>query len=287
MTEPIDRTSPLSATPPSPPRRAAIQQLSALRAAGVKEIVPRSPRVSPAPSSKPPSSKPPSPNPPDDKSATAQPASSAVEAAGCPRSASLFEPERSRLPRAEREAKLRALAERVAQCTRCTELAETRTQTVFGVGNPEARILFIGEAPGAEEDRQGEPFVGAAGQLLNRILEASKLARADVYICNILRCRPPNNRAPQPDEAANCREYLDGQIEIVDPDYIVCLGSIAAKNLLGTMEPIGKLRGRFLQYGRARVLCTYHPAYLLRNPAAKKDVWEDVKLLMRDMGVTL
>jgi DNA polymerase len=182
---------------------------------------------------------------------------------------------------------LRAIAARVALCTRCQELARTRTQTVFGVGNPEAEIMFVGEAPGADEDRHGEPFVGAAGQLLNRILEASRLKRSDVYICNILRCRPPGNRNPLPDEAANCREYLDGQIELVDPDYIVCLGSVAAKNLLGLADSIGKLRGRILQYGRAKVVCTYHPAYLLRNPAAKKDVWDDMKFLMRDRGIDL
>lgn len=191
------------------------------------------------------------------------------------------------MPRDERQQKLQILAARVAQCRRCAELSETRTQTVFGVGNPEARILFLGEAPGADEDRQGEPFVGAAGQLLNRILEACKLPRSDVYICNILRCRPPGNRTPAPEEAANCREYLDGQIEIVDPDYIVCLGSVAAKNLLASVESIGKLRGRFFNYGRAKVVCTYHPAYLLRNPAAKKDVWADMKFLMHDLGVEL
>jgi DNA polymerase len=205
----------------------------------------------------------------------------------CARSTSLFESAKSAMPRDERQEKLRILASRVAQCTRCAELSATRTQTVFGVGNPEAKVMFLGEAPGADEDRQGEPFVGAAGQLLNRIIEACKLKRSDVYICNILRCRPPGNRTPAPDEAANCREYLEGQIEIVDPDYIVCLGSVAAKNLLDSMESIGKLRGRFFNYGRSKVVCTYHPAYLLRNPAAKKDVWADMKVLMHELGVEL
>ncbi|HUG93762.1 MAG TPA: uracil-DNA glycosylase [Planctomycetaceae bacterium] len=195
--------------------------------------------------------------------------------------------ERSTMPRDERQAKLAALAKCVAACTRCTELAETRTQTVFGVGNPQARILFIGEAPGADEDRQGEPFVGKAGQLLNKIIEACRLRREDVYICNILRCRPPGNRTPTPREAAHCREFLDGQIAIVDPDYVVCLGSCAAQNLLGTTAPIGRLRGKFYTHGRAKVLCTYHPSYLLRTPSAKKDVWDDMKLLFRDMGVEL
>lgn len=191
------------------------------------------------------------------------------------------------LPRAERESRLKQLAGCVAKCTRCTELASLRTQTVFGVGNPEAKLLFVGEAPGADEDRQGEPFVGRAGQLLNDIIKACKLKREDIYICNVLRCRPPDNRAPTPQEAANCREYLDGQIAIVNPDYIVCWGSTAAKNLLNSELTIGKLRGQFFQYGRAKVLCTYHPSYLLRNPSAKKDVWEDMKLLFRDQGIDL
>ncbi|MDX1966370.1 MAG: uracil-DNA glycosylase [Planctomycetaceae bacterium] len=191
------------------------------------------------------------------------------------------------LARPDRESRLAALKERVAACQRCSELARTRTQTVFGVGNPEARIVFIGEAPGADEDAKGEPFVGRAGQLLNDIIKACRLQREDIYICNILRCRPPGNRLPSFAEAENCREYLDGQLAIVNPDYIVCWGSCAAKNLLGTEEAIGKLRGKFYTYGRARVLCTYHPSYLLRNPAAKKDVWEDMKFLFKEMGVDL
>jgi DNA polymerase len=260
----------MSRNPSSSARRAAAQQLSGLRTAGVTRIVSRSPKKLPDDAGK--------------KTAAAEPVSTV---AACPRSASLFEAQRSTMPRDEREEKLRMLAARVAQCTRCAELATTRTQTVFGVGDPEARIMFVGEAPGADEDRQGEPFVGAAGQLLNRILEASHLKRPEIYICNILRCRPPGNRNPAPEEATNCREYLDGQIEIVDPEYIVCMGSVAAKNLLGTMDSIGKLRGRFFEYGRAKVICTYHPAYLLRNPAAKKDVWADMKLLMRELGVDL
>jgi DNA polymerase len=187
----------------------------------------------------------------------------------------------------ERKLRLDELKARVAACVRCQELASTRTQTVFGVGSPQARLLFIGEAPGADEDAQGEPFVGRAGQLLNDIIRACRMKREDVYICNVLRCRPPGNRLPSPQEAANCREYLDGQIAIVNPEYIVCWGSCAAKSLLGSEDSIGKMRGKFYQYGRAKVLCTYHPSYLLRNPAAKKDVWEDMKSLFRDMGIDL
>ncbi|MEZ6041195.1 MAG: uracil-DNA glycosylase [Planctomycetaceae bacterium] len=192
----------------------------------------------------------------------------------------------------EKTEALCAVAGLVAQCKRCEQLASTRKQTVFGVGNPDARIMFIGEAPGATEDKQGEPFVGEAGQLLNKIITACKLKRDEIYICNVLRCRPPGNRTPLPQEAANCREYLDAQIHIVKPEYIVCWGSVAAQNLLNEKRPIGKLRGQFLEYRHLdqddiKVLCTYHPSYLLRNPNAKTLVWEDMKLLMRDMGVEL
>ncbi|HTI51080.1 MAG TPA: uracil-DNA glycosylase family protein [Planctomycetaceae bacterium] len=189
--------------------------------------------------------------------------------------------------RAERIQSLQILADAVRGCTRCSELAGTRTQTVFGIGNPEAKILFIGEAPGADEDQQGEPFVGRAGQLLNQIITACRMKREDIYICNILKCRPPGNRAPLPDECGSCREYLDGQLAAIDPEYIVCWGTVAAQNLLNTDVTIGKLRRRFYQHRRAKVLCTYHPSYLLRNPAAKKDVWDDMKLLFADMGIDL
>lgn len=185
-----------------------------------------------------------------------------------------------------RESRLSALAARVAKCQRCQELASTRTQTVFGVGNPNAKVMFIGEAPGADEDATGEPFVGRAGQLLTKIIEATGWTREEIYICNILRCRPPGNRAPSPVEARHCREYLDGQIAIIQPEYIVCWGTTAAQNLLGSEETIGKMRGRFYTHGKAKVLCTYHPSYLLRNPEAKKPVWEDMKLLLAEMGLT-
>lgn len=179
---------------------------------------------------------------------------------------------------------LEVLQQQVAGCTRCGKLARTRTQTVFGVGNPNARLCILGEAPGADEDRLGEPFVGRAGQLLNKILEACKLQREDVYILNILKCRPPGNRNPAPDEAANCRGYLDRQLELIQPEFICCLGSVAAQNLLSTTETIGRLRGTVHKLGGINVVCTYHPAYLLRNPSAKKQTWDDMKLLMREMG---
>jgi DNA polymerase len=182
---------------------------------------------------------------------------------------------------------LEVLALEVAGCSRCEELARTRTQTVFGVGNPRARLCFIGEAPGQDEDLKGEPFVGRAGQLLNKIIAACGLRREDVYICNILKCRPPGNRNPAPDESANCRCFLERQLALVQPEFICCLGAIAAQNLLGTTQSIGKLRGLLHVYRGAKVVCTYHPAYLLRNPEAKKDTWEDMKFLMREMGVEL
>jgi uracil-DNA glycosylase len=187
-------------------------------------------------------------------------------------------------PTDRRQAMLAEVARDVAACTRCAELARTRTQTVFGVGNPYARLVFCGEAPGADEDRLGEPFVGRAGQLLTDIIvKGMKMRREDVYILNILRCRPPGNRNPLPLEAANCREYLDRQLAIIQPEFICCLGAVAAQNLLGTDVPIGRLRGRVHDFHGVKVVCTYHPAYLLRNPDAKRFVWDDVKMLMAKM----
>lgn len=181
-------------------------------------------------------------------------------------------------------ATLEVLRTEVVGCTRCEELACTRTQTVFGVGDPKARLCFMGEAPGADEDRLGEPFVGRAGQLLNKIIEACRMKREDVYILNTLKCRPPGNRNPLPQEAANCRPYLDRQLALIQPEFVCCLGAIAAQNLLGTPQTIGRLRGQIHKLGDIQVVCTYHPAYLLRNPSAKKDTWEDMKLLMRALG---
>ncbi|MBS0208890.1 MAG: uracil-DNA glycosylase [Planctomycetes bacterium] len=188
---------------------------------------------------------------------------------------------------AEAQQLLEVIRPEVVACTRCTELAETRTQTVFGVGNPRARLVFMGEAPGADEDKQGEPFVGRAGQLLTKIIEACKLRREDVYILNTLKCRPPGNRNPAPDEVANCRHFFERQLSIIQPEFLVCLGAIAAQSLLETDVTIGRLRGTFHEYRGIQVVCTYHPAYLLRNPNAKRDVWEDMKMVMQRMGVEL
>ncbi len=168
-------------------------------------------------------------------------------------------------------------------CNRCP-LHESRNSVVFGAGSTSATLMFVGEAPGADEDRQGEPFVGRAGQLLNRIIEAMKLTRDDVYIANILKCRPPRNRNPKPDEIRKCSPYLERQIELIRPQVIVALGGFAAKFLINTTAGISTLRGQFhpyLKVGRQenapKIMPTYHPAYLLRNPNAKRDVWEDMK----------
>jgi DNA polymerase len=186
----------------------------------------------------------------------------------------------------ERPAALQVIAAEVAGCTRCAELVANRSRTVFGVGNPSARLCFMGEAPGADEDRQGIPFVGAAGQLLTKIIENGlKMRRDDVYILNILKCRPPGNRQPTPEEATNCRGFLDRQLDIIQPEFICCLGATAAQNLLGSTQSIGRMRGRTYDYRGSKAIVTYHPAYLLRNPAAKKDVWDDMKLLLREMGL--
>lgn len=182
---------------------------------------------------------------------------------------------------------LEILRSEVAGCFACDELARTRTQTVFGVGNPNARLCFMGEAPGADEDRLGEPFVGRAGQLLDKMIEACTLSRGEVYILNVLKCRPPENRNPAPEEARNCRGFLQRQLELINPEYICCLGAVAAQNFLQTDTPIGRLRGRVHEHAGRKVICTYHPAYLLRNPSAKKHAWDDLKLLMRQLGVEL
>lgn len=192
------------------------------------------------------------------------------------------------LPLAERRAALEALAAEVAACTRCRELAATRTQTVFGVGDPQARLMFIGEAPGADEDRLGEPFVGRAGQLLNdMITKGMGLRREDVYIANILKCRPPNNRDPEPGEVSNCLGYLERQIALVRPQYLCMLGRIAAQTLLDTALPMGKLRGKWHRYRGVPAVVTYHPAALLRNPAWKRDTWQDLQMLMRALGLKI
>jgi len=179
---------------------------------------------------------------------------------------------------------LTSVRERVCGCTKCAHLARSRTQTVFGVGNPDAEIMFIGEAPGADEDQQGEPFVGRAGQLLTKIIRAMGFAREDVYIANILKCRPDmpagssGNRAPTPAEMQTCRPYLVEQIDIIQPKVLVALGAVAVEGLLGARGTMRELRGRWHSYNGTPLMITYHPAYLLRNqsPSEKRKVWEDM-----------
>jgi uracil-DNA glycosylase family 4 len=162
-------------------------------------------------------------------------------------------------------------------CTRCKLHTMGRRQVVFGVGNPNADLMFVGEAPGADEDMQGEPFVGRAGQLLTKIIEAIGMTREDVYIANVIKCRPPQNRNPEPDEVEQCEPFLFRQIETIKPKVIVALGKFAAQSLLKTSDPITRIRGREYKYRDAILMPTYHPAYLLRNPSSKREVWEDMK----------
>lgn len=183
-------------------------------------------------------------------------------------------------------APLQAIRTEIGDCTRC-RLNQGRTHIVFGVGNPSADLMFIGEGPGADEDLQGEPFVGRAGQLLTKMIEAMGLKRSDVYIANIVKCRPPGNRNPEPDEIATCIPFLKKQIEAINPRVIVCLGKFAAQTLLQTEIPITKLRGDFFDYGKNKIMPTYHPAFLLRNPNMKRAVWEDLKKVIGYLGLTL
>ncbi|MCX7877740.1 MAG: uracil-DNA glycosylase [Ignavibacteria bacterium] len=173
----------------------------------------------------------------------------------------------------------------ICNCKKCP-LGETRTNFVFGVGNPMADIVLIGEAPGAEEDAQGEPFVGRAGQLLNKILEATGFSREEVYIMNILKCRPPGNRNPLPEEVEKCRPYLEKQLKLINPKLILMLGKVAADALLKTREPLHKIRGKILNYKEWKVMVTFHPAALLRNPHWKRPAWEDMQKF-RDYYKTL
>lgn len=173
------------------------------------------------------------------------------------------------------------LRDKVLKCKLCSELARTRNKVVFGAGNIQAKLVFVGEAPGADEDKQGLPFVGRAGQLLTKIIEAMGMSREQVFICNVLKCRPPNNRPPAPNEVVNCRPFLKQQIELIQPKVIVALGNHACQALLGTDKGISQLRGNFQEYEGIPVMCTYHPAYLLRSPGEKRKVWEDMKKVIQ------
>jgi uracil-DNA glycosylase family 4 len=194
---------------------------------------------------------------------------------------------RSENPRTEdtgAERRLRVLEEEIRACTRC-RLHEGRTQTVFARGSAKSGLCFVGEGPGADEDAQGYPFVGKAGQLLDRMIVAMGFARDDVYVCNVVKCRPPNNRKPEPDEMESCRAYLEEQLDLVKPEVIVALGATAVQGLLGVTGGITRLRGEWRLYrGHIPVMPTFHPAYLLRQPNAKRDVWNDLKAVLEHMG---
>jgi DNA polymerase len=177
---------------------------------------------------------------------------------------------------------LTLLDDKIKVCTKCPELVENRTNTVLGSGNPNAKVVFCGEAPGKDEDKSGEAFVGQAGKLLSSILEACGLNRhEDVYIMNVVKCRPPNNRVPTKTECQNCRPFFDLQLKVINPEYIVCLGTVAAQNLLITEERISDLRGRWFSYKEAKVICTFHPSYALRRKYAKKEIWNDLQPLLK------
>ena len=185
----------------------------------------------------------------------------------------------------ERQSRFEVLNGEVKACRKCADIVCFRQQTVFGTGPLQPTVCFMGEAPGADEDRSGEPFVGRAGQLLTKIIEAMQLKRDEVFILNALKCRPPQNRTPVPEEIEHCQPFVESQLEILQPKYIVCLGAVAVRSLLGLSLPVGSLRGRFHQYRQARVIVTYHPSYLLRNESAKKLVWQDMQMLMQELGL--
>ena len=178
---------------------------------------------------------------------------------------------------------LLAVRRELGECARC-KLGPGRTKLVFGVGNPAAELMFVGEGPGEDEDRQGEPFVGRAGQLLTKMIEAMGFQRSDVYIANVVKCRPPGNRNPEPDEIEACEPFLRAQIAAVQPKVIVALGKFAAQTLIRDTSPISRLRGRWFEYGGVRLMPTFHPAYLLRSPNEKGKAWEDLQLVMKELG---
>ncbi|HTD24751.1 MAG TPA: uracil-DNA glycosylase [Terriglobales bacterium] len=186
-----------------------------------------------------------------------------------------------------RPAALKAIREVIGDCTRCKLHKQGRKQIVFGVGNTNADLMFVGEAPGADEDQQGEPFVGRAGQLLNNMITAMGLRREDVYIANVIKCRPPGNRTPEREECETCAPFLMRQIDVIKPKVIVALGAVAAKNLLGLNDSMANLRGRFYDFRGTQLAVTYHPAFLLRDPRQKKEAWKDLQMVMQTMGLAV
>lgn len=276
--------------------RQILQRLESLRRAGLDRI-PRPPECLASPSPVPVRSVEVEPRPVSELATTPPAPAPALRPSRRPEpprrpaiSTSLFEESgldpTTIVPIEERPGRLAVIEEEVAACARCPELVQSRTRTVFGEGSPQARLMFIGEGPGAEEDRTGRPFVGKAGQLLNdMITKGMGLNREDVYIANMVKCRPPGNRDPHPEEVANCRGYLDRQIAIIRPEFLCLLGRVAAQGVLQTALPLGRLRGRWHSYQGIPTLATYHPAYLLRYPTNKREAWEDLKMLMTAMKI--
>lgn len=219
--------------------------------------------------------------------ATSASAAAPASASPAPASAAIpadhFHKGRLGLTGDEKRRRLEEFAASIAACTKC-RLSQGRTQVVFGVGNPDADLVFIGEAPGFHEDQQGEPFVGAAGQLLDKIITAMQFRREDVYICNVIKCRPPENRDPYGDEIEQCEPFLMRQLEIIEPRAIVCLGLHAARTLLRNVPGISVVRGKWQKFRGVPLMPTYHPAYLLRTPSAKAKVWDDMQLVMKFFG---
>jgi uracil-DNA glycosylase len=256
----------------------ALRHLEWLRSAGVREL-PHPPVLEP---SAPPSAFPPAPEraiagalPPTDERQVRDTGShdAAPQGAGAARAGE----------KGCGSPALAAIREELGDCTRC-KLARGRTHLVFGVGNPSAELVFAGEGPGEDEDRQGEPFVGRAGQLLTRMIEAMGFARGDVYIANVVKCRPPGNRNPEPDEIEACEPFLRAQLAAIRPKVIVALGKFAAQTLLRETTPISKLRGRWFAYEGVKLMPTFHPAYLLRSPDEKRKAWDDLQLVMKELG---
>ena len=257
----LDRSAPQSTRPPAQPQREPeiaapmAQALHAAAGASAAAAPRRAPEPSPAP----------------------KPASAPAFAAPVT-APSLFE------ERIEGDTLDRIRADIGPNCTRC-KLHKARTNIVFGVGNPKAQLVFVGEGPGRDEDEQGEPFVGRAGKLLTQMIEAIGLRRGDVYICNVVKCRPPENRLPEKDEIATCSPYLYRQLGVIQPKVICCLGSCSAQTMLQTTQGISRFRGEWFDYHGSKLIATYHPAYLLRNPAAKGEVWKDLQKVMAVLGL--
>jgi len=249
----------LAGTPPSPSGEVIVETNMATPPNAMSSVAAAAPRRAPEPS--------PAPKP-----------ASAPAFAAPVTAPSLFE------ERIEGDTLDRIRAEIGPNCTRC-KLHKARTNIVFGVGNPKAQLVFVGEGPGRDEDEQGEPFVGRAGKLLTQMIEAMGLRRGDVYICNVVKCRPPENRLPEKDEIATCSPYLYRQLGVIQPKVICCLGSCSAQTMLQTTQGISRFRGEWFDYRGSKLIATYHPAYLLRNPAAKGEVWKDLQKVMAVLGL--